>query len=162
MGIAVEPILGSLVFLVLTLGMFVRAVRVPETAMGSWCVGGVFAIGFLGFVAYGIGLMTIPVRALLSTREPIFIVDGYIRTRLRDDSSNDDSPGYIAVLTSDQTVACEWAARANGKPYGAGQRAAHIEFSEYGGIHKIDGQNTGVLPERMTALGIGFSRPGAP
>src|SRR5262249_21192447 len=112
-GIAIEPILGSLVFFVLTVGMFVRATRVPETAMGSWCVGGVFAVGFLGFVAYGVGLLYTPFRALLSTAQPIFIVDGYIRTRERDASSEMDSPGYIAVLTSDEKVACEWPARAN-------------------------------------------------
>jgi hypothetical protein len=34
---------------------------------------------------------------------------------------------------------------------------AHVEFSHYGGIHRIDGRSTGVLPARLPALGIGAS-----
>ena len=33
--------------------------------------------------------------------------------------------------------------------------AARVEYSEYGGIHRIDGRSTGVLPESLPTLGIG-------
>jgi hypothetical protein len=35
----------------------------------------------------------------------------------------------------------------------------HVEFSEYGGIHKVDGRSTGVLPEGMTTISIGYNSP---
>jgi len=35
---------------------------------------------------------------------------------------------------------------------------AHVEFSEYGGIHKVDGKSTGVLPDEIPTLAIGISQ----
>jgi len=32
---------------------------------------------------------------------------------------------------------------------------AHVEFTEYGGVLRIDGRSTGVLPDDIPALGIG-------
>jgi hypothetical protein len=41
-------------------------------------------------------------------------------------------------------------------------RPAMLEFSEYGGIHAIDGRQTGVLPDDFPVLGIGSNRPPRP
>jgi len=32
------------------------------------------------------------------------------------------------------------------------------EFSEYGGVHRIDGRSTGVLPDRIARFGVGIAR----
>ena len=32
-------------------------------------------------------------------------------------------------------------------------RPAMIEFSFYGGIHRIDGRSTGIVPERLPLMG---------
>ena len=34
---------------------------------------------------------------------------------------------------------------------------AMAEFSEFGGIHKIDGKSTGVLPDEVPVLAIGIA-----
>jgi hypothetical protein len=38
-------------------------------------------------------------------------------------------------------------------------RPALIEFSFYGGIHRIDGRSTGIVPESMPTLGVGSNVP---
>jgi hypothetical protein len=99
--------------------------------------------------------MFAPVRALAHTLRPIYVVDGYIRYRCRDADSAEDSNGYVAVLTEDRSVACEWPTLGEVElPNDA--RPALCEFSEYGGVHSIDGRSTGVLPSRMPALGVGM------
>ncbi len=157
-AIAIEPALGSLVFLVLTVGMIVRGLRSSDDMLWSVCIAAIFAFGFLGFVAYGIGLMFGPLRALLSTSQPIFIVDGYLRSRPPDARSEEDSNGYLAVLTADSDIAYEWPAHGN-TLLETSVHPVHVEFSEYGGIHKIDGKSTGVLPSGMTTLSIGVNSP---
>jgi hypothetical protein len=157
-AIAIEPALGSLVFLVLMVGMLIRGLRSPDDMVWSICIAAIFSFGFLGFVAYGFGLMIGPLRALLSTSQPIFIVDGYLRSRPPDARSEEDSAGYVAVLTAEEDVAFEWPS--HGKTVlEASVHPVHVEFSEYGGIHKIDGRSTGVLPSGMTTLSIGLSSP---
>jgi hypothetical protein len=149
--------LGSIVFLGLAIGMGIRATRVPDESVGAICVGAIFALGFLAFVAYGLVLMLAPWRALRSTSQPIFIVDGYVRYRPPDERSEYGMSGYVAVLTADAaTVACEWPAFGM-RPLEENVHPAHVEFSEYGGIHKIDGQNTGALPDEITTLGVGLT-----
>ena len=37
-----------------------------------------------------------------------YTVDGYLRYRGRDEQSAPETNGYIAVLTEDRRVACEW------------------------------------------------------
>jgi|HubBroStandDraft_1064217.scaffolds.fasta_scaffold276084_2 hypothetical protein len=157
-AIAIEPALGALVFLVLMTGMLIRGIRSPDDMLWSLCIASVFAFGFFGFVAYGIGLMIGPLRALLSTSQPIFIVDGYLRSRPPDVRSEEDSPGYVAVLTAESDIAYEWPAHGN-TLLEPSVYAVHVEFSEYGGIHKIDGKSTGVLPSGMTTLSIGLNSP---
>jgi hypothetical protein len=157
-AIAIEPALGSLVFFALTVGMIVRGLHAPDGMAGPACIAGIFFLGFLGFVAYGIGLMFAPFRALVSTRQPIFIVDGYLRSRPPDARSEEESAGYVAVLTADSDVAYEWSAHGE-TPLEHSLQPVHVEFSEYGGIHKIDGKSTGVLPAEMTTLSVGLSSP---
>ena len=36
-----------------------------------------------------------------------------------------------------------------------------VEFSRYGGIHKIDGRATGVLPAEIAPFGVGIARDDA-
>jgi hypothetical protein len=100
--------------------------------------------------------MFAPVRALYHTVRPIYVVDGYIRYRRRDASSAAGTNGYIAVLTEDRTVACEWPTLGHVELPDL-TRAALCEFSEYGGVHAIDGRATGILPARIPALGVGIS-----
>lgn len=122
-------------------------------AMGPLCIAAIFAVGFLGFIGYTVGVLYRPLRALLETSKPIFIVDGYIRTRVPDEEA-EGAKGYIAVLSEDHRVVFEWPA-AGKAALESTLRPAHVEFSEYGGIHRIDGRSTGVLPESLPTLGIG-------
>ncbi|MFN2461068.1 MAG: hypothetical protein ABR591_10330 [Candidatus Velthaea sp.] len=146
--IAIEPVICGVVFLVLTLGMIFN--KNKEIVV----LAPIFAIGVVAFGIYAVALMLAPVRALFHTMGPIFIVDGYVRYRGRDALSADDSNGYIAVLTEDKRVACEWPTLGE-LELPAHTRAALCEFSEYGGVHKIDGRPTGVVPERVASLGVG-------
>mgnify|MGYP001351686668 CR=1 FL=1 len=120
----------------------------------------IFALGAATFAIYTIAIMIRPIKALLETRQPIFIVDGYVRTRGRDDFSEYGSNGYVAVLLSDRRVAGEWPIVGQGD-MPASVHPAYLEFSEFGGIHAIDGRPTGVLPLDFPALGIGGNRPPA-
>jgi hypothetical protein len=96
-----------------------------------------------------------PTRALHQTFRPIFIVDGYVRYRPPDADSPVDSNGYVAVLTDDQRIACEWATLGE-IPLRGATVPALTEFSEYGGVHRIDGRPTGVLPDRIARFGVGI------
>ncbi len=155
LSIAIEPVLGCLVFVVLTLGMVWRAKHVPDGGSLIW-VSPIFALGIIGFLVYAIALMLPPLRAFMQTFKPIFIVDGYVRYRGPDASPSRDCSGYIAVLFEDGTVAHEWQAFGE-RPLPELTLPAMTEFSIYGGIHKIDGRSTGILPEKITPLGVGLT-----
>lgn len=146
--IAVEPVICGGVFLALTLGMILNKNK------GIIVLAPIFALGVLAFGFYAFAVMLAPVRALLHTLGPIYIVDGYVRYRGRDAASEEDSNGYIAVLTEDQRVACEWPTLGNVELPDL-TRSSLCEFSEYGGVHSIDGRSTGVLPGRIPAFGVG-------
>ncbi len=118
----------------------------------------IFAPVAVAFFFYACWLVRDPIIALRKTFEPIFIVDGYIRTRGCDDLSARGSCGYMAVLTADGRVAAEWPATGPTE-YQYTTRSAVAEFSEFGGIHAIDGRPTGILPRAFPALGIGANRP---
>jgi len=148
LAIAVEPLLCSTVFLALTLALVFNKNR--EIII----LAPIFALGVVAFAIYAVAVMFAPVRALIHTFRPIFIVDGYIRYRGRDARSDDWSNGYLAVLTDDGSVACEWPTLGEGDVPDH-RRPALCEFSEYGGVHRIDGMPTGVLPERIAPLGVG-------
>lgn len=155
-AIAVEPGLGMLLFALFTWGIVWRSAHVPADK-SLIVIAPIFAFGALAFGVYGIALMTAPLTAFLQTRKPIFIVDGYVRYRPPDDDSDLHATGYMAALFEDGTVAGEWEC--------FGTRAlpdrtipSLVEFSEYGGIHKIDGRSTGVLPDQdLPTLAIGIA-----
>lgn len=158
LAIAAEPILGTVVFALLTWGIYLRAQHTEESII---VLVPVFAVGALGFTLYGIALMVAPIRAFLQTFAPIYIVDGYVRYRGPDAFSDEESTGYVAVLFENGDVACEWEA------FGVDRLpdrtiSALCEFSIYGGVHKIDGKSTGVLPEQTTPLNIGMAPRNAP
>ncbi len=146
--IAIEPAICGVVFLALTLGM------VFNKNNGIIVLAPIFALGVLAFGFYAFAVMLAPVRALLHTLGPIYIVDGYVRYRGRDPVSEEDSNGYIAVLTEDKRVACEWPTLGDIELPDV-TRASLCEFSEYGGVHTIDGRSTGVLPGRIPSFGVG-------
>jgi hypothetical protein len=148
LSIAIEPVICSIVFLALTLGMIFN--KNKEIIV----LAPIFAIGVVCFGIYATAVMMRPVRALIHTMGPIFIVDGYVRYRGRDERSERDSNGYIAVLTEDKRLACEWPALGE-MELPSHTRAAMCEFTEYGGLHKIDGRSTGVLPDRIARMGVG-------
>jgi len=156
LSIAIEPVLCGIVFAAITAGVFL-APRFSNRVMPDIIIiAPVFALGVLGCMAWALGVMLAPSRALLHTVRPIYIVDGYLRYRARDADSADNTNGYVAVLTEDRSIACEW------PTLGAGDlpnriRPALCEFSEYGGVHTIDGRPTGVVPLHMPALGVGIS-----
>jgi hypothetical protein len=156
LSIAVEPVLVGTVFAALTVGVFF-AHRLSPQNVGSdiIVIAPVFGFGFLACVVWALGVMLAPARALVHTMRPIYIVDGYIRYRRRDSRSPEDSNGYVAVLTDDETIACEWPTLGEIELPDL-RRPALCEFTEYGGVHAIDGRPTGVLPGRIPALGVGI------
>jgi hypothetical protein len=157
LSIAIEPLLCGIVFAAITIGIFAAPRLSPRWVNPDIIIiAPVFAVGVLGCAAWALGVMFAPVRALYHTVRPIYIVDGYIRYRRRDASSAADTNGYIAVLTEDCTVACEWPTLGHVELPDL-TRAALCEFSEYGGVHAVDGRATGVLPARIPALGVGIS-----
>jgi hypothetical protein len=157
LSIAIEPVLCGIVFAAITAGVFLAPRLSPRSVMPDIVIiAPVFALGVLGCAAWALGVMLAPARALFHTIRPIYIVDGYLRYRSRDASSPDNTNGYIAVLTEDRTIACEWVT------LGAGNlpnqiRPALCEFSEYGGVHTVDGRATGIVPATLPAFGVGIT-----
>jgi hypothetical protein len=156
-SIAVEPLLGMLFFGALTYGIIWRA-RVAKPH-DLWILWPIFAVAALAFAAYFIFLLVTPLVAYRQTYKPIYLVDGYVRYRGPDDDSDVGGNGYVAVLFEDKDVCCEW------ECYGRKKLPdvtipALAEFSEYGGLHKIDGRSTGVLPDEVPVLAVGISQNG--
>jgi len=154
--IAVEPLLCGLVFAAITFGVF-EAPRISPRWVNPDIVviAPVFGLGVLACALWALGTMLAPARALLQTLRPIYVVDGYIRYRRRDAASFERSNGYVAVLTEDARVACEWPTLGEIELPDV-VRPALCEFSEYGGVHSVDGRLTGVLPSRIPLLGVGI------
>ncbi|MDB5026800.1 MAG: hypothetical protein JWO66_489 [Candidatus Eremiobacteraeota bacterium] len=156
LSIAIEPMLCGLVFGAITLGVFFAPKLSPRWVNPDIIIiAPVFGLGVLACAAWALGTMLAPVRALVHTLRPIYLVDGYIRYRGRDTTSSIDSNGYVAVLTEDRIIACEWATLGTIELPDL-SRPALCEFSEYGGVHRVDGRSTGVLPDRIPALGVGI------
>jgi hypothetical protein len=154
--IAIEPLLCGSVFAAITLGVFFAPRLSPKYVHPDIVViAPVFGLGVLACIAWALGVMLGPTRALLQTLRPIYVVDGYIRYRRRDAHSPAVCNGYVAVLTDDKLVACEWPTLGEVELPDA-TRPALCEFSEYGGVHNVDGRSTGVLPSRISALGVGM------
>ena len=154
--IAVEPAIIALLFA--WFGYWMATHGRSDATHNDWIFSIIFLPGAAAFAIYAVVLMIEPVRALAETAQPIFIVDGYLRTRGRDDFSAAGTNGYVAVLTEAHRVACEWPTRGEGNlPYAV--QPAMLEFSEFGGVHAVDGRGTGVLPDDFPVLGIGGNRP---
>jgi len=154
--IAVEPAIIALLFG--WFGYWIATHGRSDATHNDWIFSIIFLPGAAAFAVYAVVLMQAPLRALRETYQPIFVVDGYVRTRGRDDFSLSGSNGYVAVLTEDRCVACEWPTHGKGDlPFAV--QSAMSEFSEFGGIHAIDGKKTGVLPEHFPVLGIGANSP---
>ena len=156
LSIAVEPLLCGMVFAAITVGVFFA----PQISRGKVApdivvIAPVFAFGVVACAVWALWVLLAPARALAHTLRPIYLVDGYIRYRGRDARSADDTNGYVAVLTEDKTIACEWPTLGEVE-LSDQMRPALCEFSEYGGVHHIDGRPTGVLPARMPAFGVGM------
>jgi hypothetical protein len=155
LAIAIEPLLGIIFMTLLAWGIVFRAEHVPkehDLIKIAW----IFGVGAIAFFGYFVAVLVAPVVAYLQTFKPIYVVDGYVRYRERDEKSTDDASGYIAALFEDQTVACEWEFFGH-YPLENATIAAMIEFSIYAGIHKIDGRSTGLLPDELPTLAIGIA-----
>jgi hypothetical protein len=118
----------------------------------------IFGGAALAFVAYGVALMVEPVRALAHTFSPIYIVDGYVRYR-KAHPFDGKALAYVAVLDESRRILGEWPLEND--HILEWTYPAMIEFSRYGGIHKIDGSATEVLPSELPPLGIGATEPRA-
>jgi hypothetical protein len=157
MAIAVEPLLGAVFFALLTWGIVWRAHHVASDAT-LVKIAPIFAVGSIAFLGYLVALMVAPITAYVQTFKPIYILDGYVRYRGRDARSREDASGYVAALFADTSVACEWEFLGE-KPLEDLTIPSMIEFSEYAGIHKIDGKSTGLLPDGdLPPLAIGVAR----
>jgi hypothetical protein len=155
LAIAIEPLLGLLFMTFLTFGIVWRAHHVPADATLiniAW----IFAIGAIAFLGYFVAVLIAPFVAYVQTFKPIYVVDGYVRYREPDERSEEDATGYIATLFEDKSVACEWECFGR-KPLPNRTIPAHVEFSVYAGIHRIDGKSTGLLPDELPVLAIGIA-----
>lgn len=156
--IAIEPLLCGAMFLALTIGTFlVKTDPLRPTEHNMVILAPIFGFGVIACAIYAFGVMFAPALALAHTFRPIYIVDGYVRFRATDAESPVDSNGYVAVLTENRSVACEWPTLGE-QPLSGYTHPALSEFSEYGGIHRIDGRLTGVLPERIARFGVGITK----
>lgn len=148
--IAIEPLVVAIFFAVLPIGMLLRG---QEVAL---LMAPVFALAAIAFLAFAIAMIAPSAHAVLETFSPIYTVDGYVRYR-----ATETSPPqyYVAVLDANRMVLGEWPLRQ--WPSSIGQRLMWpvlVEFSLYGGIHKIDGRPTGVLPAKISPFGVGVAR----
>jgi hypothetical protein len=155
--IAIEPVLCGAVFVVLTIGMSIA--RTDPTRPGEHnllILTPIFGFAVLACIAHAAAVMVAPASALFHSFRPIFIVDGYVRYRAPDMNSPVGSNGYAAVLNADLSTAFEWPTLGD-IARTAHTRPALCQFSEFGGIHAIDGRSTGVLPGTIPGCGVGIA-----
>lgn len=155
-SIAIEPLLATVFFGFLTWGVIWRA-RVTKPH-DLWILSPLFGLMAVAFLIYFIAVIFAPIVAYFHTYKPIYILDGYVRYRGPDEDSDLGSSGYVAVLFEDRDLCCEWECYGT-KKLPSLTLPAMTEFSEFGGIHKIDGRSTGVLPDTdlpLLAIGIGY------
>ncbi len=119
----------------------------------------IFGLAAAACLGWLIAVLWAPLRAIRQTFAPIFIVDGYVRYRRPDRQTEGGSNGYIAVLGADRRPVAEWPSLGH-RPLHDTIRPAHIEFSYHGGIHRVDGQSTGIVPDAVRPAGVGMRPPG--
>jgi hypothetical protein len=154
-ALAIEPLLGLLFMTFLTFGIVYRSEHVAadrDLIKIAW----IFGLGAICFAGYFVALLVAPFIAYMQTFKPIYIVDGYVRYREPDTVSEIDGTGYVATLFEDESVAAEWQCFGR-KKLPNRTIPAHVEFSLYAGIHKIDGKSTGLVPEEFPLLAIGIA-----
>ncbi|GAC1302756.1 MAG: hypothetical protein NVSMB21_01020 [Vulcanimicrobiaceae bacterium] len=159
--IAIEPVICTTVFGALTAALIFFPLPTSANLThreSAFVIAPIFGTITLAFLAYAIVVLVPPVRALIATFSPIYIVDGYLRYRRPDRVTEADSNGYVAVLSDECRTICEWPTLGE-RAIGDSVRPAMIEFTYFGGIHRIDGRSTGVLPESMPPAGIGNNVP---
>jgi hypothetical protein len=150
--IAIEPMIVGLFFAVLPIALMLRRMDF------AIFVAPIFAMAAIAFILYAIVLMVPCTKAILETYSPIYIVDGYIRYRKAFPPHSPEPTFFVAVLNEDRRILGEWPLRE--WPESIGERELWpvlVEFSPYGGIHKIDGHPTGVLPNTIPSFGVGIS-----
>lgn len=154
--IAIEPLIVGIFFLLLPIALLLRK---QEIAL---FVTPIFGLAAILFTAYAIALMIPCTRAIVETFSPIYLVDGYIRYRQASSANTPEPEYYVAVLDANRKKLGEWPLRE--WPKSIGERELWpvlVEFSPYGGIHKIDGRSTGVLPAEISPFGVGIARDDA-
>jgi hypothetical protein len=153
LSVAIEPFIAAVFFALLPLGLMLRQ---PEIAL---VLAPIFAFASLAFLIYAVALIVPSLRALLETFGPIYTVDGYVHYRRSSASPAAHQEYSVAVLSADRRTLGAWPLRE--WPRSIGERELWpvvVEFSRHGGIHKIDGRPTGVLPAEITPLGIGVAQ----
>jgi hypothetical protein len=149
LSIAIEPLVVAVFFALLPIGLLLRQ---QEIAL---LLAPIFAFAAIAFLAYATALIVPSAHAVLQTFAPIYTVDGYVRYRALRKAQPEY---YVAVLSADRQTLGEWPLRE--WPPSIGQRELWpvlVEFSRYGGIHKIDGRSTGVLPAEIAPFGVGVA-----
>jgi hypothetical protein len=147
--IAVEPLAIALFFVALCVCLLVRQQE------GAIFIAPIFGVAALAFLAYAAILMIPPARALLETFGSVRIVDGYVRYRELV-VANRDIRYFVAVLDEERSVLAEWPLRERPRALDRAERwPALVEYTPYGGIHRIDGRSTGTLPDELPAFGVG-------
>jgi len=148
-AIAVEPLVIAGFFVALCV------VLIARKQDGALLIAPIFGIAAVLFLAYATILMVPATRALLETFGSICIVDGYVR--YRELLARGHDPRYfVAVLDERRVVLGEWPLATRPSAMGLAARwAALVEFTPYGGIHRIDGRSTGTLPDDLPAFGVG-------
>lgn len=152
--IAIEPLIVAIFFTILPIALVLRH---EEIAL---LLAPIFGCAALAFLAYATALIVPSARAVFETFAPIYTVDGYIRYRI---AENGEGEYYVAALSADRQTLGEWPLRA--WPHAIGKRdmwPVIVEFSRYGGVHKIDGISTGVLPDEIAPFGVGIAREEGP
>lgn len=147
--IAIEPLTIALCFTALPVGLLYWH------RDGAFVIAPIFAGAAVLFYIYAFVLMLPVTRALIETFAPIWVIDGFVDYREYQEPHRD--PAYfVAVLDEQRRQLAEWeldrrpSALDRGEPW-----PALVEFTRYGGILRIDGRSTGVLPDDIPALGIG-------
>jgi hypothetical protein len=150
--IAIEPLVVAGFFSLLPISLFLRKYD------AALVLSPIFGLAALGFLVYAIALMVPSTRALVESFRRIYKLDGYIRYRR--ELRADEPPKYFAaVLDAERRPLGEWPLAT--APAAFERRdlwPALIEFSPHGGIVRIDGRSTGVLPDSIPPLGIGAAQ----
>ena len=154
---AIEPAVCFVVFAALAAGLIFFPLSADAKLThteAAVVIAPVFGFAALCFLLYAAGVMLAPVRALLHTFSPVFVVDGYVSQRRPDRDSDFESNGYIAVLNEERRTIAEWPSMGDVTLQDA-VRPALVEFSFHGGIHRIDGKSTGILSGAYARPSVG-------